>query len=188
MNKIFYCFCLLLAVSCTSSTNINEEQANVVGDTSGTEIEKKLKSQLNEYLVAINGGDPDKAINYIYPDVFVYMQQQYPNDFSIERIKDEMREPVRKMKKLVEQKRVAYDFEIGDFTRKIDLGKDKIYTMIVSINGKMGLNKHTLGQEIISISNNGGKDWKFMELKNEMVKPILLMKFSSSTVDKVLKE
>lgn len=118
MNKIFCFFAFFLIVSCTSSTKNNEEQTKVLVDSSGTEIEKKLKAQLNEYLVAINGGDPEKAISYIYPDVFIYMQQQYPNDYNIETIKDEMREPVRKMKKLVEQKKSLMTLKSGFLLQK----------------------------------------------------------------------
>lgn len=182
MKILFGFFVLMIVISCNSE---NKNLINIVSDKSGSEIENNLKLQLKEYLTAINGGDADKAISYIYPDVFVYMQQKYPKEYSISNIKKEMREPIEKMKKLVQQKKITYDFEIGDFVTKIDLGKDKIYTIIANINAKSGLNKHTIGQEVICISTNNGKDWKFMELKNEMAEPILRIKFPEKTVSKI---
>lgn len=180
---------LLFSCGQNQTNEQSDNSGNVVVDTTGTALaEKNLKSQLREYLVTYNGGDVDKAITYIYPDVFAYMKQLHPNDYDIESVKEEMREPMRKMKKLVQQKKVTYDFEIGAFTSKVDLGEDKIYTIIANINAKAGLNKHSIGQEIVSITNNNGRDWKFIELKNEMTEPILKMKFSDETVEKVLKK
>mgnify|MGYP006429986203 CR=1 FL=1 len=47
------------------NTISEKSEAIVTVDTVGNaEIEKNLKYQLNEYMVALNGGDPDKAVTY----------------------------------------------------------------------------------------------------------------------------
>jgi len=185
----------ILIFSCTfdrqhNNTSLDESETIVSIDTVGIMIiEKNLKNQLNEYLIAFNGGDPDKAVSYCYPDMFVYLKQKYPVEYSMEAIKEScIREPVRNMKRMMEEKNVTYEFKIGEITKRIDLGTDKIYIVVTSLIAKRDLDEITMGDKIVAISNDNGQNWTFMQKNPESTPPVLKMKFSQEVVRQVMSE
>lgn len=166
-----------------------DNNGSVLIDTVGNAIaEKHLKSQLREYLVAFNTGDPDKALYYIYPDIFQYLKQQYPDEqINMQEIKDSLFiEPIRKMKKLVKEKKITYEFEIGDITKKVNYKTSKIYIVITYVNAKVNLDKHSMGGEVVAISEDNGQNWKFVQNDPESIKGILKMRFPQDIIDKLL--
>lgn len=180
-----------LLVSCIQDkqNQNSDNNGSVVIDTVGNAIaEKNLKSQLREYLIAFNTGDPDKALYYIYPDIFEYMKQQYPDEhINIQEVKDSLFiEPIRKMKKLVKEKKISYEFEIGDIIKKVNYETNRIYFVTTYVNAKINLDKHSMGGEVIAISNDNGQNWKFVENDPETITGILKMRFPQDIIDKII--
>lgn len=180
-----------LLVSCGQSQQNQHSDNNgrVLMDTIGNALaEKNLKSQLREYLIAVNTGDPDKALYYIYPVVFEYLKQQYPDEqFNIQEIKDSVFiEPIKKMKKFFKEKKIVYEFKVGEITRKVNYNDNKLYMVITYVNSKVGLDKLSMGGEVIAISNDNGVNWKFVQNDPESIAGILKMKFPQNIVDKLL--
>ncbi len=148
-------------------------------------IEKNLRLQLNEYLLAINQGDADAALKYIYPDVFVYVKRQYPEDYDLERIKGQMRESMSKMKATVRAQKLTYVIHMGEITNRVTTGKYTIYTIVVRITSKKGLDVISFGEEVIAITEDNGIDWRFIS-SSDITGPILRLKFSKETVSRIL--
>ena len=80
------------------------------------------------------------------------------------------------------------EFKIGDIIKRIDLGQDKIYMIVTSIKGKKGYDEYSLGDVTIAISNNNGKDWKFLAREEESTPPIIRMKYSEEIVQEIMKK
>ncbi|MDD3893258.1 MAG: hypothetical protein PHE03_13250 [Bacteroidales bacterium] len=188
-NLIIIAFVILTA-SCNyqpknSSTNKNESTI-IIDNVDNTTIDSILKVQIKEYLTAFNGGDPETAISYCYPDMFVWMKQQYPEEYSIEAVKEMFREPIREMKKMAREKNLTYDFEIGKITKRIEIGTDKLFTVVVSIIAKKDFDEIKMGDEVIAISVDNGENWKFIQKDPETAPEILRMKYSEDIVNQIM--
>jgi len=188
-NLILIGFVILFA-SCNyqpNNSSTNQRESVIISDTTdNTAIDSNLKIQIKEYLTAFNGGDPETAISYCYPDMFVWMKQQYPNEYSIEAVKEMFREPIREMKKMAREKKLTYDFEIGKITKRIEVGSDRLYTVVVSIIAKKDFDEIKMGDEIIAISIDDGKNWKFIQKDPETAPDILRMKYSDDIVNQIM--
>jgi hypothetical protein len=188
-NLILIGFVILIA-SCNyqpNNSSTNQRESVIISDTTdNTAIDSNLKIQIKEYLTAFNGGDPETAISYCYPDMFVWMKQQYPNEYSIEAVKEMFREPIREMKKMAREKKLTYDFEIGKITKRIEVGSDRLYTVVVSIIAKKDFDEIKMGDEIIAISIDDGKNWKFIQKDPETAPDILRMKYSDDIVNQIM--
>lgn len=181
----------LILVSCEQNQQKQRPDKNgsIVMDTVGNaHADKKLKAQIEEYLIAFNTGDADKALYYVYPDIFEYLKKQYPDEeFNMQEIKDTIFiEPIKKMKKLVKEKKIEFEFEVGEITRKVNYHDSKLYMVMTYVNAKIGLNKHSLGGEVIAISNDNGENWKFVQNDPETINGILRIKFPQNIVDKLI--
>lgn len=193
-SLLFSLVSLVIIYSCVQNNepkNVlsTEKETTIRVDTVGNqEIEKNLKDQLNNYLVAFNGGDPDIAISYCYPDMFVWMKQQFPAEYSMDFVKETFKKPVREMKKMVKEKKLSFEFKIGEITRRIDLGKDKIYTIVVSVIVKKDFDEISMGDEVVAITIDNGMNWKFIQKDPETTPDILKMKFSQSVVQQVMRK
>lgn len=169
-------------------TNRNLSSPNSIILLSNSTIEKKLIEQLTEYLSSINGGNPDIAISYCYPDMFIYLKQQYPDEYSIELVKESFKELINDMKKSSKERDITYSFKVGDITRRIDLGKDKIYGIMTSVVAKKGFEEISAGGEVIAVSNDNGLNWKFIQKDTISTVPILSYKFTNEVIQLVMKE
>ncbi len=190
MKRIISFISLLIFAFCNQSkTELqNIEASQVLLDTIGNEVsEINMKNQLKEYLVAFNGGDPDKALFYIYPDIFEYLLQKYPDEkITLQEIKNIMIEPVMKLKKVAQEKKVTYEFEIGEITKSVNYKSSKLCIVINYITTKVKLDKNSIGGEVIAISHDGGKNWKFAQYDPETTPGVLEMKFPNEIVNKFL--
>jgi hypothetical protein len=178
-------------VSCgqNQQSQNSDNNVSVVMDTLGNAVsEKNMKSQLKDYLIAYNTGDPDRALYYIYPDIFEYFKQQYPDEqINMQEIKDSFFiEPIKKIKKIVKEKKIEYALEVGEITKKVNYNESKLYVVITYINAKNGLNKHSIRGEVVAISNDNGENWKFVENEPEFIQDILKIKFPQYIIDKLL--
>ncbi len=181
---------VILITSCnyqTNNTSTNQKESTIIIDnTDNSTIDSILKVQIKEYLTAFNGGDPETAISYCYPDMFVWMKQQYPEEYSIEAVKEMFREPIREMKKMAKEKKMYYDFEIGKITKRIETDTDKLFTVVVSVIAKKDFDEIKMGDEIIAISTDNGENWKFIQKDPEIAPEILRMKYSQDIVNQIM--
>ncbi len=153
-----------------------------------TLLEKNLKVQLNDFLRYSIGDSIDKALDLIYPDVYTYLIDKYPDEArDLETAKSTMRNFLVNFKRNLEtQEDVTLEFQIGDINKRIDLGKDKIYTVYTHIITRRGMDALSKGGEVICVSNDHGRTWTFME-KSKMVEEVLKMKYSEAIVKRVMK-
>ncbi|MEA1896620.1 MAG: hypothetical protein U9N53_03020 [Bacteroidota bacterium] len=188
-----YVIFIILITSCVQKKQgdnmINKKLETIVNaDTIGNkEIEMNLKNQLYLYSVAVHEGDPDVAISYIYPDLLVYLKQQYPDDFSITSMKESFREMGRDMERTKEEMGLTYEYKIGKILNRIDLGSDKIYIIENYLIGKTDLEEYSERGVVVAITNDNGQNWTFMEKDPESIPPTLRMKFSEDVVRQIMK-
>jgi hypothetical protein len=183
---------VILITSCNDqpknhSTN-QEKNIITINTNDNISIDSILKIQIKKYLTAFNGGDPETAISYCYPDMFVWMKQKYPKEYSIEAVKEVFRESIRKMRKTTEERNLTYYFDIGEITNRIENGENKLFTVVVSIVAKKKFNEIKMGDEIIAISNDYGKNWKFIQKDPESAPQILKMKYSDDIVNQIMRK
>ncbi len=182
---------LLLSCGKHKSQQQSNKNGNVIMDTIGNALsEKNMKSQFREYLAAFNNGDVDKALSYIYPDLFEYMSKQYPEEkVSVQTIKDSIFiKHMKMMKKLNDEKKIKYSYVIGDVSKKTNYKDAKFYIVIASIETKNGLDVHTFSDKVIAISIDKGTNWKFIQIDQESpkdAKGIIRMKFPESVINEL---
>ncbi len=193
MHKHFLIFIFSIAViSCNqNSTNVDAENANgkIVVDTLGDEkIDRIFKGQLEEYMTALNGGDADKALFYVYDDMFVYMRSQYPDEkLDMEELKQTaFIDPIKEMKKTAEEKHFKYEIKIGKILKRVNYKSDRLYNVATYVNAIQGLDSFSNGGVVLGISTDGGKNWKFVQNDDsEMVGEILKLKYPQEIIDQV---
>lgn len=162
-------------------------EVNIAFDTTwNAGIEKNLRKQLSEYLKAFSEGDPEKAISYCYPDMFTYIKQQHPNDYSLEEVRESFMESTREIERMSKDEGMTFKFQIGAITERIDLGADKIYVISASIIAEKNLDKISMGDEVVAITNDGGENWTFLQKDTELTPSVLKIKFSDGIVRRVM--
>lgn len=179
----------LLLYSCYNEpSNKHSYEKNQIAKISNDSIENNLKSQLKEYLTAFYGEDPETAIRYCYPDMFIWMKKNLPDDYNMDLVKDVFRETVRDIKRSAIKNNLTIKFEVGEITKKIDLETDKLYTVVVYFIAKKKFDEVKTGGEVIGISNDNGLNWKFLDKSPESAPDILRMKFNESIVNQIMSE
>ena len=194
MNRTFlYILVILSLLSCNQNklpeqsafTNRSEMRLDSIGDPV---IESNLTKQLNEYLDAMWGGNIDKAIDYCYSDMFIWMKNELPEQYSMDLVKGYFKQLMEDFRSQQAKSGLEIEFKIGDIIKRIDLGQDKIYMIVTYIKGKKGYDEYSLGDVTIAISNNNGKDWKFLAREEESTPPIIRMKYSEEIVQEIMKK
>lgn len=194
MKKIIIISIAASLLSSCGHNQKNQKASNngiVVFDSTGNAIaEKNMKLQIKEYIVALNTGDPDKAISYVYPDVFEYFKLQYPYEqISIQEIKNILFvDKINEMKKIVKEKNISYYFEIVEIRKKINYKTSKIYIVLTRMYYIVKEIKQSMDGEVIAISDDKGKNWKFIQNDSNQVdiKGILKIKYPIDTINKLL--
>ncbi len=180
---------VILTISCNNQPNnfsTNQKETTIIADKSDNAIiDSTLNVQIIEYLTAFNGGDTETVISYCYPDMFVWMKQQYPKGYSIEAVKEAFREFLGKMEE-VKEKNYIVDYEIGKINKRIETENHIIFTVEVSLVAKKGSDVIKNVDEIIAISIDYGKNWKFIQKDPEMSPNILRIKYSQDIIDQIM--
>ena len=195
MKKIFLlAFISISSISCKQNYEpINDDvriNAKVVIDTTGNaKAEKNLKNQLAEYYKAFATGEAEKVVHYIYPEVFEFLIQQYPNsNVGFEKLKDSLFiQPLKEIKKLNKDD-IKFEFEIKEITKKVNYKSSKLYVVLTNFNIERNLEKHSSGGEIIAISNDNGRNWKFFQNEPDSNQGILSIKFPQNIIDELLEK
>ena len=172
MKKIIILLLSIFFISCSQNSN------------SSIDIESNLKKQLNNYMVAYNGGDPDEAIKYCYPDMFVFLKKEFPAEFNIEQVKDVFKSTIKKMSDESKLNKFKYEFKVGEITKRINLGQDKIYKIVAYVIVKKDNKEIKNGDEVVAVTNDGGKNWTFIQM-SESTPLVLKIKFPNDVVQQL---
>ena len=150
-------------IEITETINKNESENNYT-DLSENDSEKIkiIKTQLDDYLTAFLNGNSDIALTYCYPDLFEFMENQYPELNSIEEAKSIFKESIDALKEMAVNG-VKYEFEVGEIKKVVDENNLEIFLIVTYLKVEKGLDSNTSGGEQFAISNDNGKTWKFLE-------------------------
>jgi hypothetical protein len=183
---MFFIGLLLIIISCKKMDN---EKSVIIQDKfNNTDVDSNLNNNLTEYLQALYNGDVDKAMNYCYPDLFVWMQKKVPHNNNLDSIKKTIRTPIIEAKKFNKENGISFQFQISKIKKKVVHKNHKIYIVLVSGIQKTENRKLQIDDEIVAISHNKGQDWKFMMKDDEMTKEILALRFPDETIKQLLEE
>jgi len=157
----------MLLISCNNSnkkevvnaeTHLTENQ-NWDNESIDT---KNIELEITKYFKALDDNDADKVIEFMYPDIFVYLKNQFPNEYSAKMIKDVIRESmtsIDNVDKMVDSRH----YEFGEFEQHIDEDGIKVYTVTTYIIWEMNGKERVEGSEQLAISLDNGGTWKFVE-------------------------
>lgn len=190
-NIILILLLPVLFFSCRQNQSNKQSADNrtIVADTTGCALsEKNMKTQLKDYMIAVNTGKPDKALYYVYSDAFEYIKQQHPGStLNIQQLKNSMIESAQNLKKTIKGQKVKYEFKIDKVTKRVKYKNNILCSVITYLNVKIGLDTHSLGGEVIAVSNDYGKNWKFFQKNNtEDTQGTLNLKFPKYITDQFL--
>lgn len=149
------------------------------------EAEINLREQLDDKFKALIRGDEVKVANYLYPGLFEWLDKEYPDEFSKESyVGMFVNEFVTAYERAINQG-VESEIVIGEITKSIDYQGTKVSIILVDFISRKGDRKVEEHSQIISISEDNGKTWKFIE-KEEGIDEVLSLKFPSQIVDRII--
>ncbi|AGY54301.1 hypothetical protein BRDCF_p1674 [Bacteroidales bacterium CF] len=139
-------------------------------------------NQFNTYGKAFYNGNINESVNFIYPDIFEYLYDKLQGKYSINEIKSSYIEELYKQF----SSESKFEFRISKILNKVKYQNSLIYA--VSYHLKRGnQNDYTLvGGEMIAISADNGKKWKFMERNQEFTIPVLSKKYPDRVISEIL--
>jgi len=183
---------IFLTSSCQQNQQSNSEIGQIynqkINQITSNDVDENLKKQLNEYNNALygNNSNPRRVLNFIYSDVFTYLKDQNPNNYSEEMVISLLNEPVLQLKKMAKENNLKYKMRVGDIVQRVSEGYKLIYKVEIYLDMEYGMEKHTTGDKILGVSLDNGKNWKFLEITPETTPVILRMKFSNNTISKIM--
>lgn len=138
-------------------------------------------NQFNAYAKAFNDGNIE-SLNFIYPDLFEYFYDELQGKYSINEIKSSYIEELYKQF----PGESKFEFRVSKILNKVKYQNSLIYA--VSYHLKRGnQNDYTLvGGEMIAISADNGKKWKFIERDQEYTIPVLSKKYPDRVISEIL--
>lgn len=151
--------------------------------------DKFLREQMDEYMKSILKGNLDIVADYSYPDIFLWINEKYPNKINNrEDFKKVFLEPINKLNELKKNKDITIEYEVGKITKRLNSanGNTMIYLIVTSFIIKHKFEEIKKGDENVAISFDGGNKWKLMIKDEEMTKEILSYKFSDESINKLL--
>lgn len=193
MRKLTYLlFLSFMILSCQQNTNTKKQESGehttVNKVESSIQIDENLKNQLKEYNEAMHGANPnpERVLDFIYSDTFTYLKNENPNNYSKEMVIKLFNEPATKLREMATKNNIDYSSRVGEITKKVNEGNKLIYKVQIFLDMKYGMEKHTTGDEILGISLNNGKNWKFLEFDPATTPQILKIKFSDKTIRTII--
>lgn len=197
MKKYFYLL-IMFAVIC----NCNEDSGNTTYTTNDEEVAEffntrssdsiAIHAEVQKFGSAFFGGDPEVAVDLMYDGVWSYLQEQQPNvqnaaakmrKMMISQI-EEMSDNFKKNKQRIEIEVVNVHYAGEQDGRRLYLVN--AFVNLVKEDIKQGDPMQSFPNDIIAISNNNGKDWKFVQYDPEISAPMLRKRFSDKIVYNVL--
>lgn len=152
--------------------------------------ERNLLVQVAAYNSALLHGDVQSCAKYLYPDAFEYCRKYYPDFPDEEVMKEFFKDASGELKDMVAAwQRHGIDIQIVvcDFLRKVTYKDDIIIVFNVSTNfySEEVYTHSTQIDKTIGISQNGGKNWWFMD-DHEDLPTILSMHYNQDVVNAVM--
>ncbi len=152
-----------------------------------TDIEKNFSTQYNDYMQSALNGNYEKILNYIYPQVYIYLRDKYNPEQTVEEFKnyyaDQM---INGMKQAIDGLKRKPNVTINKVLNKVEYKNYKIFVFSYSLFSNEKDEAFSVGGEAIAISKNNGVDWTFFEKDDEMIIPILTLEFPNSIITKIL--
>lgn len=191
MKNAFYLMILVLFISSCQQGTRNKTEIGQFSNNAKSiknDADQKLKDQLKAYNDALHGdqSNPERVLDFIYDDVFIYLKKQNPDTYSKEMVISLFNEPVKRLKEMSRENNVIYNTSIGDIVQRVSEGNKLIYKIEIFLNMEYGLEKHSTGDRILGISLDSGQNWKFLEITPNTTPDILGMRFSPETINEVM--
>lgn len=152
--------------------------------------ERNLLVQVAAYNSALLHGDVQSCAKYLYPDAFEYCRKYYPDFPDEEVMKEFFKDVSGEMKDMVaawQRHGVDIQIVVCDFLRKVTYKDDIIIVFNISTNfySEEVYTHSTQIDKTIGISQNGGKNWWFMD-DHEDLPTILSMHYNQDVVNAVM--
>lgn len=164
-----------------------EKENDETTDVSITMIEDNLKIQLTNYQNALLNGKGEDALKYCLPEMFTYMEREFP-EYNRKEIEEFLIITTsRDVKAEMDKNNLKCEFEINNVKEIISWDLHLIYEVVAFITIIDGTEERSNGDKIYAFSDDGGDNWCFLQHNNETIRPILLMKYPIEKVNKILK-
>jgi len=148
------------------------------------EAETNLLKQFNEYYNLIIAKEQDKATEYIYPEVFKYLDVN--KETSKELLKNELT-AIFDENSLSNSDNGFKSIIITDsFLSKVTYQNNRLYMFHFYLIGNSETDSYSFGGECVAITEDNGLNWKFVA-NNDEIRSILKRKFPSSKIEELLK-
>lgn len=152
--------------------------------TTSNKAEIKLLKDINNYFECIKNDDTDKALNYIYPDVFNYLKEN--SKLNSNQIKSQLINIFGESSNSKTINEFKSTIITDKFISNVKYKNNYIYVVHFCLFGKKQLDYYSFGGEYVAISTNNGKDWKFVAM-SDITPSILQKKFSLSVINELFK-
>jgi chaperonin cofactor prefoldin len=181
--KYFFIISVLLALSfgCNQAGSTNESSDAQEYFSSQRADSVAIEGQVHEFMFAFMGGDPDIALEYIYPEIFEWLQKTSPNEKNIKRqVMTMMKNQVEETKKELEKRGEQIDLRINRIRFAGTHKNERFYmvnlTMLIEpIGAKKGDPIKGLADNIIAVTNDNGRNCKFLQYDEDATAPVLRM-------------
>ena len=150
------------------------------------QADSTLRVQLNEYYLATFSGDTKTIFHYMYPEVFVWLQGQDPEGYSLSELEDSHKLIAEDMKQWEKDNNTKLKIEINDIVKRVAFNSDKLFLVITSLTSEQGIDEISIGEKVIAISTDNGSNWKFLRKDEDYTKDILRMKYPSGIIDMIM--
>ena len=147
--------------------------------------EENLKKQFNEYSELILTGDID-VIKYLYSGIFKDIRESLPeaHNLSDKRIFEIVFNEAQFLTE-VNSGKIKVNFEIIEIYKKIQFENKMVYRISTLTTVTSNDSEKDLEGDVIAVSFDNGKNWKFVENEPDSIKKVLSYDFSESEINKI---
>lgn len=171
-------FFILITFSLMSCNLENKKNKSIISEVN---IEDNLKNQVYKYMNATYTGNADLVIFYTNDLLYLWLYKTYPEEFkSLDMAKEGFKSIAEDTKKMAIRENMKFQIKIGEITKKIKLDDELIY--VIEITSIIEKNKiaNNIVDEIVSFSNDNGKNWTFLKKDEQMLPELLKLKYSET--------
>jgi hypothetical protein len=186
MRHFIIFFLIIVFSSCHNSENNKQDNLVHIDSIGVNKIDSICKLQLNDYIKSVNGLNANKAIDLTYQAVFKFLKQQYPDEYTIEKVKQTMIEGIIDLKLKMDKKKVKQEFTIDEIMKRINYNGTLIY--LVKTTSILKKDKNIIDRfsdETIGISKDEGNNWQYLGKDSIMSPQILRIEFPIQVVNEI---
>lgn len=159
---------------------------NLKPEISEQTIEKNLENDINNYFQSLFDGDVEIGFSYLHKSNIDYLKKEFPNEYNDDVPKEVIKVASEQFRIFKDSLGAKLELKVETLEEKISNNNCKIYLckskLIASIN------KDSIIEDvhIIGISENGGKNFKFLQADDkEHLKKVLRVSFDDETILKI---